>query len=113
MALGIALRRVKQHDLNFVLTLDEKNLLLKIHPEGIVSDAQGRWLDKQQWYRNIAKKVKNFGNQRQELLNALSYCSKQSQLQGPENLWIVKPGGLSRGREIKLFNKYHEIYKHC
>lgn len=33
----------------------------------------------------------------------------QTNLNGNQNLWIVKPGGLSRGRKIKLFDNYIEI----
>ena len=33
----------------------------------------------------------------------------QTNLNGVANLWIVKPGGLSRGRKIKLFDNYAEI----
>ena len=37
----------------------------------------------------------------------------QSNINGSENLWIVKPAGLSRGRDIKLVKKYVEILSHC
>lgn len=33
----------------------------------------------------------------------------QTEMNGCDNLWIVKPGGLSRGRNIKIFNNYAEI----
>ncbi len=33
----------------------------------------------------------------------------QSSINGNGNLWIVKPGGLSRGRNIKIFNNYADI----
>jgi hypothetical protein len=28
------------------------------------------------------------------------------------NQWIVKPGGLSRGRKIKIFSNFHEILQY-
>jgi tubulin monoglycylase TTLL3/8 len=33
-------------------------------------------------------------------------------MNGKENIWIVKPSGLSRGRGIQLFNSYAEIMHH-
>jgi len=33
----------------------------------------------------------------------------QFELNGTENLWIVKPGHMSRGRGIKVFKQYDEI----
>lgn len=30
-----------------------------------------------------------------------------------ENLWIVKPGGLSRGRDIQIFNNFTKIISYC
>jgi len=34
-------------------------------------------------------------------------------MNGYRNLWIVKPGGLSRGRQIKLFDNYADICKYA
>ena len=30
-----------------------------------------------------------------------------------ENLWIIKPGGLSRGRQIKVMQEFGEIFEYC
>ena len=37
----------------------------------------------------------------------------QSKINDEQNLWIAKPGGLSRGRNIKLFNNFQEILNYC
>ncbi len=37
----------------------------------------------------------------------------QSKIIGDQNLWIAKPGGLSRGRNIKIFNHFQEILNYC
>lgn len=34
-------------------------------------------------------------------------------MSGSDNLWIVKPGGLSRGRNIKIFSDYHEVCQYA
>ena len=34
-------------------------------------------------------------------------------MNGTQNLWIVKPGGLSRGRKIKIFDSYQEICQYA
>ena len=33
----------------------------------------------------------------------------QTDLNGTQNLWIIKPGGLSRGRNIRIFDNYAGI----
>lgn len=37
----------------------------------------------------------------------------QTAMNGHRNLWIVKPGGLSRGRQIKIFDNYADICKYA
>ena len=76
VALAVAIRRVKQHDLNSGLLLEEKQLFQKVHPDGYLSDSLSKWLEKQQWFRTIQKKIRNFPSQRAEILNALTFCSK-------------------------------------
>lgn len=34
-------------------------------------------------------------------------------MNGTQNLWIVKPGGLSRGRKIRIFDSYQEICQYA
>ena len=34
-------------------------------------------------------------------------------MNGTQNLWIVKPGGLSRGRNIRIFDKYLDICEYA
>ena len=45
----------------------------------------------------------------ESLLAVMRAQSKQSMLDGPGNVWIVKPGGKSRGRGIRCFNRLAEI----
>ena len=45
----------------------------------------------------------------QSLICQLEAVFPQTGMNGPNNLWIVKPGGLSRGRKIRLFNDLQQI----
>ena len=47
------------------------------------------------------------------LLEELQKAYIQTYTNGCDNLWIVKPGGLSRGRQIKIFDNYSEICNHA
>ena len=49
----------------------------------------------------------------QEILSNLVKKFPQSLVNGKQNLWIVKPGGLSRGRSIKIFRSLAEIKLYC
>ena len=42
----------------------------------------------------------------QEFLDKLKEKYPQTDMNGMHNLWIVKPGGLSRGRKIRLFKDF-------
>jgi tubulin monoglycylase TTLL3/8 len=42
-------------------------------------------------------------------LDSMKQRFPQTSLNGLRNMWIVKPGGSSRGRDIKVFNKLSEI----
>lgn len=33
-------------------------------------------------------------------------------MNGNVNIWLVKPGSMSRGRGIKVFNSYNKIMNH-
>ena len=46
----------------------------------------------------------------EKLLREISQWSKQSHIDGMHNIWIVKPGGKSRGRGIKCFNNLEDIW---
>ena len=37
----------------------------------------------------------------------------QTDLNGTSNLWIVKPGGLSRGRKIRIFKDFQKILEYA
>lgn len=43
------------------------------------------------------------------LIQDLGENFAQTDLNGTQNLWIIKPGGLSRGRNIKIFDNYPSI----
>lgn len=44
-----------------------------------------------------------------ELMAELKSFYPQTALNGDMNQWIVKPGGLSRGRKIQIFDSYQQI----
>lgn len=44
-----------------------------------------------------------------EIIRSLRYECPQTNLNGHMNSWIVKPGGLSRGRNIKIFDVFSDI----
>jgi hypothetical protein len=48
----------------------------------------------------------------EDLLNHLKYQNPQHEINGMNNQWIVKPGDMSRGREIKLFNDFFKMMHH-
>ena len=39
----------------------------------------------------------------------LRQCVPQWSIDGPDNIWILKPGGKSRGRGIHCFNSLHKL----
>ena len=45
----------------------------------------------------------------QEMLEKLRSKYPQTEMNGLNNLWIVKPGGLSRGRKIRIFKDFQKI----
>lgn len=45
----------------------------------------------------------------QNLIIKLKEQYPQTDLNGTANIWIVKPGGLSRGRKIRLFRDFQKI----
>lgn len=48
-----------------------------------------------------------------ELLSQLKEKYPQTEMNGTDNLWIVKPGGLSRGRKIRIFKDFHKILEYA
>ena len=44
-----------------------------------------------------------------KLLDEMREKYPQTDLNGYDNLWIVKPGGLSRGRKIRIFKEFQKI----
>jgi hypothetical protein len=68
------------------------------------------------WYISALKKIKSetpFKQQCKELIKLIGEVHPQSKFNRKENLWIAKPGGLSRGRDIAIFNSYNKILKYC
>ena len=47
-----------------------------------------------------------------ELLRSLEAKFPQTRMNGSNNVWIAKPSKLSRGRGIKLFDNYRDIYSY-
>jgi tubulin monoglycylase TTLL3/8 len=63
----------------------------------------------------FAGKSYNFSDLHQkttEMLNRLSRVDPQFNLYGKKNIWIVKPGRKSRGRDISLFDNLESIKKY-
>jgi tubulin monoglycylase TTLL3/8 len=50
-------------------------------------------------------------NKIEVLLNKLKRIQPQYYLNGPGNIWIMKPSGLSRGRGIKCMSNLDDIFK--
>ena len=48
----------------------------------------------------------------ESVLHQLEEKSPQYELNGDQNLWIVKPGQKSRGRGIEVFKNYDEMFEH-
>jgi Tubulin-tyrosine ligase family len=48
-----------------------------------------------------------------QLIDELTAHHPQTVINGVNNLWIVKPGGLSRGRKIRLFSDLQEIVEYA
>lgn len=54
-----------------------------------------------------------------DLISKLNKSHPQHGLNGPDHLWILKPGQSSRGRGIEVFNSFKEImakkekFKNC
>ena len=46
-------------------------------------------------------------------LHSLSHCDPQFAMSGLDNLWICKPGGLSRGRGIAVLRSLSALQQHC
>ena len=46
-------------------------------------------------------------------LHALSHADPQFAMSGVDNLWICKPGGLSRGRGIAVVSSLSDLKQHC
>ena len=49
----------------------------------------------------------------EELLEKLKAKFPQTEMNGLSNLWIVKPGGLSRGRKIRIFRDFQKILEYA
>ncbi len=47
------------------------------------------------------------------MLASLERFLPQTTINGKQNLWIVKPGGLSRGRSIRLYKNFAQIKLFC
>ena len=97
-----------------------------------ISAAYLKFIQKEDWYGKALQKLPQFkkhtqlpSNMQEEvlcdsiamlcsnLLNELRLIHPQTSLNGTRNLWIVKPGGLSRGRNIRLFRDYNQILEYA
>ena len=47
-----------------------------------------------------------------EVLKKMEEINPQYRLNGTQNIWIAKPGGLSRGRGIKVIRSLAEIIEY-
>ena len=45
----------------------------------------------------------------ESLISKLRQKFPQTDINGSNNMWIVKPGGLSRGRKIRIFKDFFKI----
>ena len=48
----------------------------------------------------------------QKVLDALRALHVQTHIDGMNNIWIVKPAALSRGRGIRLFNNLEQLFSY-
>lgn len=48
-----------------------------------------------------------------QALADLAGCHMQSSIDGDSNIWILKPGGKSRGRGISCTNRWSDIKVSC
>ena len=44
-----------------------------------------------------------------KLMETIAKLFPQTSINGTDNLWIIKPSELSRGRGIKLFDNYQDV----
>ncbi|XP_074182726.1 protein monoglycylase TTLL8 isoform X2 [Rhinolophus sinicus] len=76
---------------------------------------EDEWRDlTQQYYSLIRGDVyisnsRNHFSQCQALLNKISCVNPQTEIDGLQNIWIVKPAAKSRGRDIVCMNRVEEI----
>eukprot|EP00347_Sterkiella_histriomuscorum_P014173 403361882 len=112
----------------FNVSNEECNFLSKIeYPKAYID-----YVKKEDWYIRISREFSQFQIHKQtknkkqsqqdpnevisqlyqqckNIIRQLRHHNPQTNLNGSQNIWIVKPGGLSRGRNIKIFDQFSEI----
>jgi len=114
--------RTDRHSAGTIL-IEERSFILR-SPKNL-SQAYLKYIQKEEWYLKAIssfpqfKKDKSLAGPSQqtalcekvsqtciELIEKLRLAYPQTDINGYANLWIVKPGGLSRGRKIRLFKDF-------
>jgi len=114
---------------SFFITAQEQACIMRTGcPEAYV-----KFLQKEDWFNQLRNNVahhfikdkslkskaerahslwKNIYLMCKNLIEELQQLFPQTNINGMHNQWIVKPGGLSRGRNIRIFDCYAEICKY-
>ncbi|KAM8979003.1 protein monoglycylase TTLL8 isoform 5-T10 [Sarcophilus harrisii] len=90
---------------------------IDISAESLKTLSEGQWKELIQQYYNLIhgnaciSSSKNYFSQCQSILNKIMSANPQSEIDGMRNIWILKPGAKSRGRDIICMDRVEEIMK--